>query len=67
MTKFAKILLKATGELPTKQQVFTTVLKELNAPLTGLKPVRNGYQAFMEREEDLDKLLTKKAQDALKK
>ena len=66
MTKFAKITLKATGELPPKQQVFAIVLKELNAPLTGLKPVRNGYQAFMEREEDLDKLLTKKAQDALK-
>ena len=66
MTRFSKIFLKASGELPTKQQVFTTVLKELNAPLTGLKPVRNGYQAYMEREEDLDKLLTKKAQNALK-
>ena len=28
--------------------------------------MRNGFQAFMEREEDLDKLLTRKAQNTLK-
>lgn len=67
MTKFSKILLRATGDIPPKQQVFITILKEINSPLTGLKPVRNGYFAFMEREEDLDKLLTKKAQTELKK
>ena len=67
MTKFSKILLRAQGEIPSKQIVFETILKEINSPLTGLKPVRNGYQAFMEREEDLDKLLTKKAQADLRK
>lgn len=67
MTKFSKILLRAKGEIPQKQVVFTTILREINSPLTGLKPVRNGYIAFMEREEDLDKLLTKKAQNELQK
>ena len=67
MTKFSKILLRAIDTVPTKEQVFAIVFKELNSPLTGLKLVRNGYLAFMEREEDLDKLLSKKAQDALKK
>ena len=67
MTKFSKILLRAVGELPPKQNVFATILKEINSPLTGLKQVRNGYLAFMEREEELDKLLSTKAQTELKK
>ena len=67
MTKFAKILLRAAGEIPPKAQVFATILREINCPLTGLKQVRNGYLAFMEREEDLDRLLSKKAQNELNK
>ena len=65
MTKFSKILLRAVGRLPSKQEVFEIVLKEINSPLTGLKPVRNGYYAFMEKEEYIDRLLTDKAKQAL--
>ena len=67
MTKFSKILLRAPGEVPQKHVVFSTVYKEINCPLTGLRPTRNGYHAYVEKEEYLDKLLTKKAQDTLKK
>lgn len=67
MTKFSKILLRAVGEIPQKQLVFATVLREINCPLTGLRQVKNGYLAYMEREADLDKLLSGKAQSELKK
>ena len=66
MAKFGKILLRRVGGRdPQRQEIFEKLMKELKTPLTGLKPVKNGYNAFTEREEDIDKLLTNEARRIL--
>ena len=69
MAKFGKILLKERKGVKRaeRSEVFLAVQKELKVPLTGLKPTNAGYVAFTERESDIDKLLTKKANEIIKK
>ena len=66
MAKFGKILLRRIGGRdPQRGEIFDKLMKVLKTPLTGLKPVRTGYNAFTEREEDIDKLLTNEARKVL--
>ncbi|KAF2363817.1 hypothetical protein FHG87_005423 [Trinorchestia longiramus] len=67
MPQFGKLLLRFLNprEPPDKPKVFQTIQKHLKLPLTGLREVGSGYNAFMEFESDVEKLLTQKATSTL--
>lgn len=67
MTRFGKIYLRliANREPPDRAEIFKIVQQQLKLPLTGLRQVRNGYNAFTEREEDVEKLLSSEAKKKL--
>ena len=69
MVRFGKIVLKGAGEgvIADRAAVFLGIQKELKVPLTGLKPIKSGYLAMTETEQDVDKLLTVKAGETLAK
>ncbi|KAG0418895.1 hypothetical protein EQH57_0636 [Dictyocoela roeselum] len=60
MSRFGKIYLRLIGnrQPPERAKIFQTVQQQLKLPLTGLRPVKNGFNAFTEREEDVEKLLS---------
>ena len=65
MVRFGKIVLKGAGEgaIADRAAVFLGIQKELKVLLTGLKPIKSGYLAMTETEQDVDKLLTVKARE----
>ncbi|KAF2345265.1 hypothetical protein FHG87_023979, partial [Trinorchestia longiramus] len=67
MPQFGKLLLRFLNprEPPDKPKVFQTIQKNLKLPLTGLREVGSGYNAFTEFESDVEKLLTQKATNTL--
>ncbi|KAF2348751.1 hypothetical protein FHG87_020494 [Trinorchestia longiramus] len=67
MTQFRKLLLRFLNlrEPPDKPKVFQTIQKHLKLPLTGLREVGSGYNAFTEFESDVEKILTQKAMNTL--
>ena len=68
MPTIGKLLLRCEeGEKPSRKIVYEAILKELQVPLTGLKEINSGYNAFTEYESDIDKLLTQKGTDVLRK
>ncbi|KAF9756171.1 hypothetical protein NGRA_3296 [Nosema granulosis] len=60
MSRFGKIYLRLIGnrQPPDRAKIFQTVQQQLKLPLTGLRPVKNGFNAFTERKEDVEKLLS---------
>ncbi|KAF2344137.1 hypothetical protein FHG87_025108 [Trinorchestia longiramus] len=67
MPQFGKLLLRFLNprEPTDKPKVFQTIQKNLKLPLTGLREVGSGYNAFTEFESDVEKLLTQKATNTL--
>lgn len=60
MPQFGKLLLRFTDpkKPPERAKVFELIQMELRLPLTGLRAVGSGYNAFTETEADIDNLLT---------
>lgn len=67
MPRFGKILMRCTGARPPpdKGKIFEVLQRDLQLPLTGLKSVANGFNAFTEYETDIEKLLTQAAKQKL--
>jgi hypothetical protein len=69
MPQSGKILLRFTGAAlrkpPDRALIFETIQKQLKLPLTGLRDVKNGFNAFTEYERDIEALLTKNAREKL--
>ena len=60
-------LLDTNERLPDRHKVFDITCNKLNAPLTNLYQHPNGYQAATDRDDTIEKLLTKKAIDEFRK
>ncbi|KAF2352204.1 hypothetical protein FHG87_017041 [Trinorchestia longiramus] len=67
MPQFGKLRFRSLNprEPPDKPKVFQTIQKHLKLPLTGLREVGSGYNAFTEFESDVEKLVTQKATNTL--
>lgn len=68
MPQFGKILMRFVDvrKPPDKGKVFELLQGELRVPLTGLKEIKSGYNAFTEMEEDVEQLLTDDARTKLR-
>jgi hypothetical protein len=67
MPQFGKLMLRFTNprEPPDKAKVFQTIQKTLKLPLTGLRELGNGFNAFTEFETDVEHLLGDRATEVL--
>lgn len=68
MNRSGKILMRFMGSKPPpdKGKIFELLIKDLRLPLTALKQTSNGYNAFTEFENEVEKLLTPQAGEKLK-
>ena len=66
--KTFKILLKKidTNQNVPYEDIFRVTFRDLDAPLIRIKDAYNGYNVITDKQENVDKLLTKKAIESLK-